>query len=74
MTLHCRPTPSTYTSFAVIAKNLSKENKYVKSVILNGKPITGWKIRHEDIVKGGELVFEMRGKESAPMETVGRNE
>ena len=41
------------------AKNLSKENKYVKSVTLNGKPITDWKIRHADIVRGGELVFEM---------------
>lgn len=41
------------------AKNLSEENKYVKSVTLNGRPITDWKIRYEDIVKGGELVFEM---------------
>ena len=48
--------------FTVVARGLSKENKYVKSVTLNGKPITGWKIRHEDIVKGGELVFEMGGK------------
>ena len=45
--------------FVMTAKNLSKENKYVKSVMLNGKPITDWKIRHADIVKGGELVFEM---------------
>jgi len=47
--------------FRVVARNLSKENKYVKSVTLNGKPITDWKIRHADIVKGGELVFEMEG-------------
>ena len=46
-------------TFRVLAKGLSKENKYVKSVTLNGKPITDWKIRHEDIMKGGELVFEM---------------
>lgn len=45
--------------FAVKAKNLSRENKYVKSVTLNGRPITDWKIRHADIVKGGELVFDM---------------
>ena len=43
----------------VVARGLSKENKYVKSVTLNGKPITDWMIRHADIVKGGELVFEM---------------
>ena len=46
-------------TFRVLAKGLSKENKYVRSVRLNGKPITNWKIRHEDIMKGGEIVFEM---------------
>lgn len=46
-------------TFRVLAKGLSKENKYVKTVTLNGKPITNWKIRHADITKGGELVFEM---------------
>ena len=45
--------------FKVIAKNLSRENKYVKSVTLNGKPVTNWRIRHSDIMAGGELVFEM---------------
>ena len=43
----------------MVARNLSRENKYVKSVTLNGKPITDWKIRHSDIMRGGELVFEM---------------
>ena len=62
VTLRCQPQPSTSTSFTILARNLSKENKYVKSVTLNGKPITDWKIRHEDIVKGGELVFEMSGR------------
>ena len=46
-------------SFVVVARNLSQENKYVKSVTLNGDPVKNWKIRHSDIVKGGELVFEM---------------
>ena len=45
--------------FTVIARNFSRENKYVKSVTLNGKPVTDWKIRHADIMRGGELVFEM---------------
>ena len=45
--------------FTIIARNLSRENKYVKSVTLNGKPINDWKIRHADIMRGGELVFEM---------------
>jgi putative alpha-1,2-mannosidase len=34
----------------------------VKSVKLNGKPVTDWKIRHVDIMRGGELVFEMENQ------------
>ena len=52
-------------AFTVVARNLSRENKYVKAVTLNGKPLDGFTIRHEDILKGGELVFDM---ESAPGE------
>ena len=51
-----------WNRFVVSARGLSKENKYVKSVTLNGKPIMDWKIRHTDIVNGGELVFEMEGR------------
>ena len=45
--------------FTVVAEGLSRENRYVKSVRLNGHPVEGMSIRHEDILKGGELVFEM---------------
>ena len=41
----------------------SPERYRVKSVSFNGNPITNWKIRHADILKGGELVFEMCDKE-----------
>ena len=46
-------------TFTVEAKGLSKENKYVQCISLNNKPVTGIKIAHEDIMKGGKLVFEM---------------
>jgi len=46
-------------TFTVEAKGLSKENKYVQGITLNGKPCTGIKIAHADIMKGGALVFEM---------------
>ena len=49
-------------TFRVVVKNQSRDNYRVKSVMLNGKPITDWKIRHADIVNGGELVFEMIAK------------
>ncbi len=45
--------------FTMEAKGLSKENKYVKSVTLNGKPVEGFIIRHKDIMDGGKLVFTM---------------
>ena len=46
-------------TFTVVARNLSKENKYVKSVTLDGKPFEGFILKHADIMRGGELVFEM---------------
>lgn len=45
--------------FTVIAEGISESAKYVKSVSLNGIKLSGHVIRHEDILKGGELVFEM---------------
>ena len=45
--------------FTVIARNLSRENRHVKSVTLNGKPLSGWKISHAEIMAGGTLEFEM---------------
>lgn len=49
-------------TFVVKADNLSATNKYVKSVTLNGKPITGYTIQHSDIMKGGILEFEMTSR------------
>ena len=51
-------------SFTVIARNLSKENRYVKSVTLNGRRIPLSSFSHWDVVRGGELVFEMSGRPS----------
>lgn len=46
-------------TFNVRAHNQSKQNVYVHSVSLNGKPLTHFYITHQDILAGGELVFEM---------------
>ena len=46
-------------TFTVIANNLSKENKYVKSVTLYGTPLDSFILKHEDIVQGGTRTFEM---------------
>ena len=49
-------------TFAVEAINQSDKNVYVKKVLLNGKAITDFKIRHSDITNGGKLVFYMGSK------------
>jgi len=46
-------------NFTVTANNLSETNYYIQSVTLNGKEWNKAYIRHEDIMSGGELVFEM---------------
>ena len=45
--------------FRITAQNLSEKNRYVASVLLNGKPLTRSFIRHEEIMAGGELHFVM---------------
>ena len=45
-------------TLTVVANNLSVENKYVKSVTFNGRPLDKT-IEHADLMSGGELVFEM---------------
>jgi predicted alpha-1,2-mannosidase len=43
----------------VIARNDPMENKYVKSVTLNGEPLDKMIITHEQVMGGGILEFEM---------------
>jgi predicted alpha-1,2-mannosidase len=48
--------------FIIEAKNISDQNKYVKSISLNGKPYSKLFITHQEIMKGGHLVFTMGTK------------
>lgn len=43
----------------ILAKNQNNKNVYVKAVILNGKKIDNFMLNHNDLMKGGELIFEM---------------
>ena len=52
-------------NFTVTANNNSRENKYVQSASLNGEPFNRCWIDHNEIMSGGELVFEM-GPEPNP--------
>ena len=44
------------------AEGVSDTNRYVKSVLLNGKPYTKTYITHDDLMAGGELEFVMSSK------------
>lgn len=46
-------------NFTFVAENNSKENLYIQSVTLNGKPYTKTFITHKQIMEGGELVYTM---------------
>ena len=52
-------------SFKITTKKMSDKNRYIKSALLNGKPYNKAWILHDDIVNGGELIFEMDSKPSA---------
>ena len=62
-------------SFLIKAANNSKENIYIQSATLNGQPFNRTWIGHDEITKGGELIFQMgpepnkkwgTGKDAAP--------
>lgn len=48
--------------FKILAKNVSRENCYVKSVKLNGVALEKPFISHKDIMKGGVIEFTMTDK------------
>ncbi|GAA3959366.1 GH92 family glycosyl hydrolase [Mucilaginibacter dorajii] len=49
-------------SFVIEAKGLSITNKYVQRISLNGRPYLKNYISHQEITKGGRLVFVMGDK------------
>jgi predicted alpha-1,2-mannosidase len=49
-------------TFTIEANNQSDKNVYVQKVLLNGKQLVQPVIGHEDIMKGGALVFFMSDK------------
>ena len=48
--------------FIIHAKNVSGQNRYIQSATLNGKTYTRSWFKHQDILEGGEFVFEMGDK------------
>ncbi len=59
-------------TFTITAINNSKENKYIQSATLNGKPFDRTWITQKEITDGGELIFQMGPKPNKKWGT-GRN-
>uniref|UniRef100_UPI0032173AB0 GH92 family glycosyl hydrolase n=1 Tax=uncultured Draconibacterium sp. TaxID=1573823 RepID=UPI0032173AB0 len=57
-------------AFTFVAENNSKENLYIQSVVLNGKPFTKSFITHKQILEGGTLVYTMG---NTPNKNFGKN-
>ena len=47
-------------TFVIKAKNASRVNKFINSAKLNGKKWDSWKVPQSEIIKGGELILEMK--------------
>ena len=53
-------------TFTVIAKNNSRENKYIASILLNGQPLSTPFLNHQDIMAGGTLEITMTDRPQQP--------
>ena len=49
-------------SFVIKANNLSEKNIYVDKVFLNGQLLNRTYITFDEVLQGGELLFEMKGE------------
>jgi predicted alpha-1,2-mannosidase len=52
-------------TFKIVAEGLSPLKAFIQSVTLNGRPLTHSFLRHEELMKGGELRFVMSEKSGA---------
>jgi predicted alpha-1,2-mannosidase len=55
-------------TFIIVCKNNSRDNKYIQSVKLNGKPLDQVWLKHADVVNGGKLELQM---DDTPNEKLG---
>ena len=53
----------------ILAKNLSRENRFIESVKLNGKPLSRSYLYYDEIVNGGKLEFTMTEKRNTAWAT-----
>ena len=49
-------------NFEIEAVNQSPENVYVQKILLNGKEIKNFTLKHSDVMNGGKIIFYMSNK------------
>jgi len=59
ITIHLDNTYYSGKEFIIKTINNSRENMYIQSVTLNGKPLGKPRFRHKDLIQGGELVITL---------------
>ncbi len=59
ITIHLDPGYYRGGTFVIEAPGVSKENMYIQSATLNGKPLDQPWFYHSDIAEGGRLVLQM---------------
>ena len=52
-------TGASQTTLNIRVRNYAPDRVYVKRATLNGKELADGVLRHADLMRGGELVFEM---------------
>ena len=60
-------------TFTIVANNLSRENCYIESVKLNGKPLKRSYIYFDEVHNGGKLEFEMTNSRKSTWATETEN-
>ncbi|MFA5262886.1 MAG: glycoside hydrolase domain-containing protein, partial [Opitutaceae bacterium] len=60
--LHLDPAFYKGSTFTIETRNNSKENVYIQSVELNGRPIAGPRIDFKSITDGGTIIFNLGPK------------
>lgn len=52
--------PYPTATLRIVVRDYAPDRWRVKRVTLNGRELADWRVRHADLVRGGDLVFEMR--------------
>jgi predicted alpha-1,2-mannosidase len=46
-------------TFTILARNASRQNRFIQSARLNGQPLNRWWIRQKEVLQGGQLELEL---------------